>query len=208
MTPSEDEKTHLTADLTGGDDAYAGLRDASATQEDKQEALNRLSSCGIDLDTLINAAQVPPDAGPYAAALQRIQGRIPDGWGRWISHDAGWYPIVVTCDESLAAMDPGYIGTKSKKSSARCGITARPAASRAPSCGRRSTTSPVRPSMRRPSLANAAVNRARYTTPTTLSKRSAPHARKRSAMRRRGGSTTTTGKAERLGSTGSTVSHH
>lgn len=52
---------------------------------------------------------VPSDAGPYVPALQRILRRIPDRWGRWIGHDAGWYPIVVRCDERLAAIDPDYV---------------------------------------------------------------------------------------------------
>jgi hypothetical protein len=96
----------VMSDLTG---MSASLRDGTATQEDIEGALNRLVSCDIDRDTLINALHVPPDAGPYAPALERILRRIPDGWGRWISHDAGWYPIVVTLDERLAAIDPDYI---------------------------------------------------------------------------------------------------
>lgn len=87
----------------------AGLRDGTATREDMEGALNRLVSCDIDRDALINAVHVPPDAGRYAAALERILRRIPDRWGRWISHDAGWYPIVVACDERLAALDPDYV---------------------------------------------------------------------------------------------------
>jgi hypothetical protein len=87
----------------------AGLRDDTATQEDMQGALERLRSCDIDREALINAPHFPPDAGPYAQALERILRRIPDGWGRWISHDAGWYPIVATFDERLAAIDPDYV---------------------------------------------------------------------------------------------------
>jgi hypothetical protein len=87
----------------------AGLRDGTATREDMEGALNRLLSCDIDRDILINSVHVPPDAGPYAAALERILRRIPDGWGRWISHDAGWYPIVVALDERLATVDADYV---------------------------------------------------------------------------------------------------
>lgn len=32
-----------------------------------------------------------------------------DGWGRRISHDEGWYPLVVNLDERLAAIDPDYV---------------------------------------------------------------------------------------------------
>lgn len=52
---------------------------------------------------------VPADAGRYAAALERILRRIPDGWWRGIGHDAGWYRIAVECDERLAAIDPEYV---------------------------------------------------------------------------------------------------
>jgi len=34
--------------------------------------------------------------------------RIPDGWGRCISCDAGWYPIIVELDAALANLDPNY----------------------------------------------------------------------------------------------------
>jgi hypothetical protein len=87
----------------------AGLRDGTATQQVVQGALDRLASPDIDRDTLINAVHVPPGAGPYAPALERILHRFPHGWGRWISHDAGWYSIVVACDERLAAIDPDYV---------------------------------------------------------------------------------------------------
>jgi hypothetical protein len=51
---------------------------------------------------------LPDDAGPHRESLIRIMSRIPDGWGRWISCDAGWYPIICGLDEQLAAIDPGY----------------------------------------------------------------------------------------------------
>ncbi|WP_052742719.1 hypothetical protein [Mycobacterium nebraskense] len=83
--------------------------DGTATTEDTHAALNRLISCDIDPETLCNTLCIPPDAGRYADALERILRRIPDGWGRWISHDAGWYPIVANLDERLAAIDPDYV---------------------------------------------------------------------------------------------------
>lgn len=85
-----------------------GLRNGATTSGDIRGALNRLMSRGIDHDTLVNALYVPPDAGPCAGALEELLRRIPDGWGRWISHDAGWYPIVTRLDKRLAAIDPDY----------------------------------------------------------------------------------------------------
>jgi hypothetical protein len=63
----------------------------------------------LDPERLLNALHVPDDAGPNAAALEVILRRIPDKWGRWISCDRGWYPLIVDLDRQLAALDPGYI---------------------------------------------------------------------------------------------------
>lgn len=57
----------------------------------------------------LNAIEVPDDAGSHAGALERLLRRIPHGRGRWINHGAGWYPIIVACDEQLAAIDPAYV---------------------------------------------------------------------------------------------------
>lgn len=61
-----------------------------------------------DLDTvrLLNALHVPSDAGACDEDLERILRRIPDGWGRWIGCDKGWYPLIVELDRQLAALDP------------------------------------------------------------------------------------------------------
>ncbi|TCN53554.1 hypothetical protein EV641_106200 [Rhodococcus sp. SMB37] len=48
------------------------------------------------------------DAGEYTDRLRRILLRIPDGRGRRISTDKGWYPIIARLDEELAALDPEY----------------------------------------------------------------------------------------------------
>jgi len=61
-----------------------------------------------DFAASLNAIHMPNDAGEYEAALEVIMRRIPDGWGRWISCDAGWYPIIVELDRDLAALDPDY----------------------------------------------------------------------------------------------------
>lgn len=51
---------------------------------------------------------VPPDAGEHAEGLEKILRRIPEGWGRWISCGAGWYPILVRLDRQIAELLPDY----------------------------------------------------------------------------------------------------
>jgi hypothetical protein len=102
------EKMRWTAAHSDIREMSAGLQDGTTTRDDIQGALNRLMSTDIDRQKLINALHIPPDAGPYSAALEQILRRIPDDWGRWISHDAGWYPIVASLDERLAAIDADY----------------------------------------------------------------------------------------------------
>lgn len=106
---TEAQKALWRAVVSDAREMSAGLHDGTATREDMQGALYHLLSCDIDWDMLINALHVPSDAGPYAPALERILRRIPDGWGRWISHNAGWYQIVAILDERLAAIDPDYV---------------------------------------------------------------------------------------------------
>lgn len=106
---TEAQKTLWRAVTSDLDEMAARVCDGTATREDAHAALNRLGSCDIDPETLCNALHIPCDAGPYAPALERILRRIPDGWGRWISHEAGWYPIVAALDEQLAAIDPDYV---------------------------------------------------------------------------------------------------
>ncbi|MCA2246066.1 MULTISPECIES: hypothetical protein [Mycobacteriaceae] len=81
------------------------LRAGTATPDDVAGALGRLFSTDDNRDAL----RLPPDAGVHAECLERILRRIPDGWGRWFRHDAGWYPISIACDRQLAALDGGYV---------------------------------------------------------------------------------------------------
>jgi hypothetical protein len=73
-------------------------------------ALNQTSQIagGLDVQAFLNTPHIPEDAGEYAEALARILARIPDGWGRWISCDAGWYSLIVELDEELSCLLPGY----------------------------------------------------------------------------------------------------
>ena len=85
------------------------LRNGTATSEDVEGAFARFMSRDIDPEKHRNALHIPADAGSYAAAIEIILRRIPDGWGRWISVDAGWYPLVIATDHRLAQLDPHYV---------------------------------------------------------------------------------------------------
>ena len=88
----------------------AALRNGTATPDDVKGAFARLMSLpDVDPQTWRNALHIPPDAGPYAGAIDTILRRIPDGWGRWLSVDAGWYPLVIDTDARLAHLDPDYV---------------------------------------------------------------------------------------------------
>lgn len=103
------EKIRVRAMVSDMTELAAGLRSGTATPEDVEGAVARIMSLDVDRDTMLNALHLPTDAGPSATALETILRRIPDGWGRWISHDAGWYPIVVAVDQRLSAIDPEYV---------------------------------------------------------------------------------------------------
>ena len=98
-----------------GDDALAYQEMKSIVMnvarkfEDGDDDLSELTALPqIPSQTILNALFVPEDAGEYAAGLEAILRRIPDGWGRWIGCARGWYPIIVKLDEQIAAIDPDY----------------------------------------------------------------------------------------------------
>jgi hypothetical protein len=62
----------------------------------------------IDQQRSLNAMHVPKDAGEHTEALRGMLLRIPDGWGRWIRCDRGWYPLLVELDEKLRTLLPNY----------------------------------------------------------------------------------------------------
>lgn len=41
--------------------------------------------------------------------LEPILARIPERWGKYVSCDEGWYPIILNLDTELAALDPDYV---------------------------------------------------------------------------------------------------
>lgn len=92
--------------LTAGGEAGAAMR--AGDTEGVEEALERFRDAQIDPQAVLNAIHVPEDAGEWAEGIRQIFRRIPDGWGRWLSCGAGWYPIVVQLDQQLAELDPAY----------------------------------------------------------------------------------------------------
>ncbi|HTW41451.1 MAG TPA: hypothetical protein VMD79_03980 [Solirubrobacteraceae bacterium] len=70
---------------------------------------------GLDHQQMLNAMHVPEDAGEHAEALAAILRRIPDGWGRWISCDRGWYALIVELDGQLSALLPSYVLHQAKE---------------------------------------------------------------------------------------------
>lgn len=82
------------------------LRNGQFDDEGLTAFLSRLNELLGDHD--INALHVPEDAGPYRAEIVELLARIPEGWGRWISCDAGWYPLITTLGSDLALVDPHY----------------------------------------------------------------------------------------------------
>jgi hypothetical protein len=85
------------------------LRNGTATPEAVDGAFARFMSLDIDPQKHRNALHIPADAGKHAAAIETILRRIPDGWGRWISVDAGWYPLVIATNQRLAEIDADYV---------------------------------------------------------------------------------------------------
>ena len=78
---------------------------AAVSRDAVSAALDVLADWGGGLDVVT----VPPDAGRYAAALEGILRRIPDGWGRGFRHERGWYRLVVDLDARLVELDPDYV---------------------------------------------------------------------------------------------------
>jgi hypothetical protein len=61
-----------------------------------------------DPDSFLNQIHTPEDAGEYEEDLKKILGRIPLRWGRWISCNKGWYPMLIELDQKLAEIFPDY----------------------------------------------------------------------------------------------------
>lgn len=93
------------SDITAMSEA---LNNGAATPDDVDAAFARLLAVDIDPHKHRNALHIPPDAAAHAGAIDTILRRIPDGWGRRLSIDAGWYPLVIATDAQLDRLDPHY----------------------------------------------------------------------------------------------------
>lgn len=105
---TETEKARYTAARA----ASADLRDAldSGDSEGKRAAFDQLMQTlgNMDPDETLDKLHIPDDAGEHRDGLIAIMRRIPPNWGRWISCERGWYPIICQLDADLAELDPGY----------------------------------------------------------------------------------------------------
>lgn len=88
---------HVALDSGDADERYAAFG----------QLMQTLSA--MDPVTTRDKLHIPDDAGPHRDALVQILRRIANNWGRWISCDRGWYPIICELDAALAAIDPQYV---------------------------------------------------------------------------------------------------
>ncbi|MCJ0907064.1 hypothetical protein [Rhodococcus sp. ARC_M6] len=100
------EQARLQAMQAIGDSASSAARRRDI--EGVAVSVIRMSQIDLDGDRARNSLHLPTDAGEHTEALKEILLRIPDGWGRWIGHRKGWYPLVVGLDAALAEIDPDY----------------------------------------------------------------------------------------------------
>jgi hypothetical protein len=107
--PSELESAQWKA--VGSTVHALGERAASGGLEsdDLQATVEQLKQIPVDHRRILNAIHPPRDAGEHADALVATLRRIPDGWGRWIECDRGWYPLIVEHDARLAAPCLEYV---------------------------------------------------------------------------------------------------
>jgi hypothetical protein len=86
----------------------AALQDGTLDKDAMSATQAQLAQVDLDMARVRDALHVPEDAGEYTEQLTALLRRIPDGWGRWISCDAGWYPLIVGLDADIAALAPDY----------------------------------------------------------------------------------------------------
>lgn len=105
---NETEQAQQRAARSASEDLRAAVD--SGDPDERSAAFGQLMQTlsAMDPESTRDKMHVPEDAGEHRDGLVAILRRIPDGWGRWISCSAGWYPIIVELDRQLAAIDPDY----------------------------------------------------------------------------------------------------
>jgi hypothetical protein len=98
--------THFSKDAEATE-IVRRLRDGQFGDDELDAMLNRISDLFDDHD--VDSLHVPEDAGEYRPGIVALVMRIPEGWGRWISCEAGWYPLITELGTMLAEMDPDYV---------------------------------------------------------------------------------------------------
>lgn len=107
--PGADAKPLEGDDLTAYNKSMEIIQQFAQSVRDGKPDTSELSDLPqVDPKKMLGALFIPKDAGDHAAGLEAILRRIPDGWGRWIRCDKGWYPIIVALDEKIAAIAPEY----------------------------------------------------------------------------------------------------
>ncbi len=91
----------------------AAARDLVNNTDDQKAVITRIDqrqqfAKKLDSTAFLNAFDLPKDAGNHAQNLQTILERIPEGWGRWISCDRGWYSIILQFDAKMKMLAPNY----------------------------------------------------------------------------------------------------
>jgi hypothetical protein len=111
--PGEDAEP-LPADARMRWDAFksavgelAAATDDTAGLEAAVRAVQQIMR-GLDAEHYTDALDVPQSIGESADGLRGILMRIPDGWGRSISCERGWYPLLTELDGELAVLLPRY----------------------------------------------------------------------------------------------------
>jgi hypothetical protein len=135
------------------------LRAGTATPEDVAGALNRLLSTEDNPDAL----HIPPDASIYAAPLERILRRIPNGWGAGSATTPAGTRSASPATTNWRRLTPITLCTKSKKSSGHCVTTVGRAMPADLSYCSSSLRSPTTPSELRLSRASDAASQASCT---------------------------------------------
>lgn len=60
-------------------------------------------------EEFLNTPHIPDGVKEeHFQAMLEILDKIPPGWGKWISCDKGWYPLLVETHNRLKFIDPNY----------------------------------------------------------------------------------------------------